>query len=109
MEVSSHERSFYYFIWTNVLALFSPLLGLIFGNVDQDDYFMRNLSIDLQVTTLNVEYRFVPEYPSLHLILVLPPADRVAPGHLFPTQLNDSSAALKWVTLLISRTTLHRL
>jgi acetyl esterase/lipase len=50
---------------------------MVFGNVDQDDYFMRNLSLDLQVTTLNVEYR-------------------VAPGHLFPTQLNDSSAALKW-------------
>ncbi|KAH9074270.1 Alpha/Beta hydrolase protein [Lactarius deliciosus] len=51
--------------------------GMIFGNVDQDDYFMRNLSTELQVTTLNVEYR-------------------VAPGHLFPTQLNDSHAALKW-------------
>ena len=34
--------------------------GLIFGNVDQDDYFMRNLSTELQVTTLNVDYRFVP-------------------------------------------------
>ncbi|KAI9458575.1 Alpha/Beta hydrolase protein [Lactarius psammicola] len=51
--------------------------GLIFGDVDQDDYFMRNLSTELQVTTLNVDYR-------------------VAPGHLFPTQLNDSFAALKW-------------
>ncbi|KAH9027052.1 alpha/beta hydrolase fold-domain-containing protein [Lactarius hengduanensis] len=50
---------------------------MIFGNVDQDDYFMRNLSTELQVTTLNVEYR-------------------VAPDHLFPTQLNDSHAALKW-------------
>ena len=28
-------------------------------------------------------------------------ADRVAPGRLFPTQLDDSSAALKWVTLLL--------
>ncbi|KAH9026196.1 Alpha/Beta hydrolase protein [Lactarius pseudohatsudake] len=51
--------------------------GMVFGNVDQDDYFMRNLSTELQVTTLNVEYR-------------------VAPDHLFPTQLNDSHAALKW-------------
>ena len=57
------------FICTDVLVPFSPLLGLIYGNVDQDDYFMRNLSIDLQVTTLNVEYRSVPEYPSLHPIL----------------------------------------
>ncbi|KAH8987912.1 alpha/beta hydrolase fold-domain-containing protein [Lactarius akahatsu] len=54
-----------------------PFPGMIFGNIDQDDYFMRNLSTELQVTTLNVEYR-------------------VAPDHLFPTQLNDSHAALKW-------------
>jgi hypothetical protein len=46
----------------------SPFPGLIFGNVDQDDYLMRNLSTDLQVTTLNVEYRFVPEYSSLFSI-----------------------------------------
>ena len=57
------------FICTDVLVPFSPLLGLIYGNVDQDDYFMRNLSIDLQVTTLNVEYRSVSEFPSLHPML----------------------------------------
>ena len=57
------------FICTDVLVTFSPLLGLIYGNVDQDDYFMRNLSIDLQVTTLNIEYRSVPEFPSLHPML----------------------------------------
>ena len=57
------------FICTDVLVPFSPLLGLIYGNIDQDDYFMRNLSIDLQVTTLNVEYRSVPEFPSLHPML----------------------------------------
>ncbi|KAF8257598.1 Alpha/Beta hydrolase protein, partial [Lactarius quietus] len=51
--------------------------GLIFGDLDQDDYFLRNLSTDLQVTTLNVDYR-------------------LAPGQPFPTQLNDSFAALKW-------------
>jgi acetyl esterase/lipase len=51
--------------------------GLIFGDVDLDDYFMRNLSTELQVTTLNVDYR-------------------LAPGHLFPVQLNDSFLALKW-------------
>ncbi|KAF8261414.1 Alpha/Beta hydrolase protein [Lactarius quietus] len=51
--------------------------GFIFGSLDQDDYFLRNLSTDLQVTTLNVDYR-------------------LAPGQLFPTQLNDSFAALKW-------------
>lgn len=35
----------------------SPFPGFIFGNVDQDDYYMWNLSIDLQVTTLNAEYQ----------------------------------------------------
>ena len=51
---------FFYLFYADVL--FVSLPGLIFGNVDQDDYFMRNLSVDLQVTTLNVDYRFVLEY-----------------------------------------------
>jgi hypothetical protein len=49
---------------------------MVFGNVDQDDYFMRNLSIDLQVTTLNIEYRFVPEYPSPHFLLGSAPSEQ---------------------------------
>ena len=65
VEVSSHER----FFWFYLDRCICTFLGLIFGNVDQDDYFMRNLSTDLQVTTLNVEYRFVPEYLSRHLLL----------------------------------------
>ena len=68
VEVSSHERSFFLFYLDRCTCLFL-FSGMIFGNVDQDDYFMRNLSIDLQVTTLNVEYRSVPEFPSLHPIL----------------------------------------
>ena len=75
---------FFCFIWTNVLVFFSPLLGLIFGNVDQDDYFMRNLSIDLQVTTLNVEYRFVQEYLSLYLILGSSPSGQTRTGSHVP-------------------------
>ncbi|KAI0266838.1 Alpha/Beta hydrolase protein [Gloeopeniophorella convolvens] len=51
--------------------------GYAFGDVGLDDYFMRNLSTELQVTTLNVEYR-------------------LAPTHTFPTALNDCYAALKW-------------
>jgi len=44
----------------NVLLLSTDeFAGLIFGDVDLDDYFMRNLSTELQVTTLNVDYRFV--------------------------------------------------
>ncbi|KAH9050807.1 Alpha/Beta hydrolase protein [Lactarius vividus] len=57
--------------------------GMIFGNVDQDDYFMRNLSTELQNTLLVY-------------FLGSALAKSVAPGHLFPTQLNDSHAALKW-------------
>ena len=75
---------FFCFIWTNVLVFFSPLLGLIFGNVDQDDYFIRNLSIDLQVTTLNVEYRFVQEYLSLYLILGSSPIGQTRTGPHVP-------------------------
>jgi len=44
----------------NVLLLGTDeFAGLIFGDIDMDDYFMRNLSTELQVTTLNVGYRFV--------------------------------------------------
>ncbi|KAI0266839.1 Alpha/Beta hydrolase protein [Gloeopeniophorella convolvens] len=51
--------------------------GFILGNIGLDDYFLRNLSVDLQVTTLNVEYRVSPEYP-------------------YPTSHSDSWEALKW-------------
>jgi len=51
--------------------------GFIVGDVDLDDHHMRNLSVDLQVTTLNIDYR-------------------LAPDRRWPTQLNDSFAALKW-------------
>jgi hypothetical protein len=57
---------------------------MVFGNVDQDDYFMRNLSIDLQVTTLNVEYRFVPEYPSIHFVLGSAPSEQSRTGSPVP-------------------------
>jgi len=60
-----------------VLLSTDEFAGLMFGDVDLDDYLMRNLSTELQVTTLNVGYR-------------------LAPGHLFPVQLNDSFSALKW-------------
>lgn len=72
--------------------------GLIFGNVDQDDYFMRNLSTELQVTTLNVDYRFVPNRRRfLFFLRAQREMNSLAPGHLFPVQLNDSFSALKWV------------
>jgi hypothetical protein len=57
---------------------------MVFGNVDQDDYFMRNLSLDLQVTTLNVEYRFVPEYLSLHFISGSAPSEQSRTGSPLP-------------------------
>jgi hypothetical protein len=40
------------------------LFLVIFGHLDQDDYFLRNLSVDLQVTTVNVDYRFVSKISS---------------------------------------------
>ncbi|KAI0053262.1 hypothetical protein FA95DRAFT_1601282 [Auriscalpium vulgare] len=52
--------------------------GWIFGDVDQDDYLLRIYSTELQIVTVNVDYRTAPEYT-------------------FPTQWDDSFAALKWV------------
>ncbi|KAL1938393.1 hypothetical protein VTO73DRAFT_11633 [Trametes versicolor] len=51
--------------------------GWSVGSVDIDDYFLRKLTVDLKLTTVNVEYRLAPEHP-------------------FPTAGNDCLAALKW-------------
>ncbi|KAI0053263.1 hypothetical protein FA95DRAFT_1552779 [Auriscalpium vulgare] len=52
--------------------------GWIFGDVDQDDYLLRIYSTELQIVTVNVDYRTAPE-------------------HTFPTPWNDSFTALRWV------------
>ncbi|KAI0057883.1 alpha/beta-hydrolase [Artomyces pyxidatus] len=52
--------------------------GWVVGNIDQDDYFTRVLSVELQATIVNVEYRLAPQNP-------------------FPAGLNDCYAAVKWV------------
>ncbi|KAH9858792.1 Alpha/Beta hydrolase protein [Lenzites betulinus] len=51
--------------------------GFVFGDVDMDDYYLRILTVDLQVAIANVEYRLAPEHP-------------------FPASLNNAYAALKW-------------
>lgn len=51
--------------------------GWTMGSIHMDDYYLRKLCVDLQVSILSVGYRLAPEYP-------------------FPTGLNDSYAALKW-------------
>ncbi|OJT04385.1 AB hydrolase superfamily protein B1A11.02 [Trametes pubescens] len=59
--------------------------GWSVGSIGLDDYFLRKLSVDLKLTTVNVEYRLAPEHP-------------------FPTAVDDCLAALKWVvqnTLLL--------
>jgi len=71
---------------------------------------MRNLSTELQVTTLNVEYRFVPNYRCFHFFLrAQREMNSLAPGHLFPGQLNDSFSALKWVIFYLFGWHVHRL
>ncbi|KAI0266777.1 Alpha/Beta hydrolase protein [Gloeopeniophorella convolvens] len=51
--------------------------GFVVGDVDTSDYSLRNLSTELQVTTLNVDYRLAPE-------------------HQYPVAVDDNYAALKW-------------
>ncbi|KAI0057882.1 hypothetical protein BV25DRAFT_1830628 [Artomyces pyxidatus] len=58
--------------------------GWVAGNLDQDDCLLRSLSIELQATTVNVDYRLAPQYP-------------------FPTGLNDSYAAFKWAASNVDR------
>lgn len=47
------------------------------SNIDQDDFYLRRICVDLQMCILNVDYRLAPEYP-------------------FPTGLDDCYSALKW-------------
>ncbi|OJT12436.1 AB hydrolase superfamily protein B1A11.02 [Trametes pubescens] len=52
--------------------------GWSVGSIDLDDYFLRKVAVDLQLSIVNVDYRLAPEYP-------------------FPTAVTDCLAALKWV------------
>ncbi|KAJ7780577.1 Alpha/Beta hydrolase protein [Mycena maculata] len=48
------------------------------GNVELDDYQLRAICVELQISIVNVEYRLAPEHPH-------------------PTGVNDCYTALKWV------------
>ncbi|KAI0350801.1 hypothetical protein OH77DRAFT_1498899 [Trametes cingulata] len=52
--------------------------GWIVGDIEMDDSLLRTLCVELQMCVVNVEYRLAPEHP-------------------FPTPINDSFAAVKWV------------
>jgi len=47
------------------------------GDIDMDDFWLRNVCVDLQISVLNVDYRLIPEYH-------------------WSTALHDSYAAVKW-------------
>ncbi|KAJ7254394.1 Alpha/Beta hydrolase protein [Mycena haematopus] len=51
--------------------------GWISGDVELDDYQLRAICVELQISIVNVDYRLAPEHPH-------------------PTGLNDSYAAVKW-------------
>ncbi|KAJ7463528.1 Alpha/Beta hydrolase protein [Mycena galericulata] len=51
--------------------------GWMNGNIEFDDYQLRAICVELQISILNVEYRLAPEHPH-------------------PTGLNDCYSALKW-------------
>ncbi|TFY78743.1 hypothetical protein EWM64_g5265 [Hericium alpestre] len=51
--------------------------GWMFGNLDNDDFLLRLVCVELRISVVNIEYR-------------------LAPQHLFPTGLNDCYEGLKW-------------
>lgn len=60
-----------------------------------DDYRLRSICVDLQIAVLNVEYRYAVSDTSCDGLIVL---YRLAPEYPLATILNDSYAALKWVS-----------
>ncbi|KZT34662.1 hypothetical protein SISSUDRAFT_1052459 [Sistotremastrum suecicum HHB10207 ss-3] len=52
--------------------------GFVMGNLEVDDHDNRNLCVNARIVIVSIDYRLAPEYP-------------------FPTQVDDSFAALKWV------------
>ncbi|KAI0644088.1 Alpha/Beta hydrolase protein [Trametes meyenii] len=71
--VSPDEATFPVLVWTHGG-------GFVFGDLNMDDYYLRMITVDLQLAIVSVEYRLAPEHP-------------------FPTSLNDAYAALKWTAL----------
>ncbi|ETW74926.1 Esterase/lipase/thioesterase [Heterobasidion irregulare TC 32-1] len=51
--------------------------GWVAGYAAMDDYLLRHICVEMQISVMNVDYRLAPEFP-------------------FPTGVNDSYAALKW-------------
>ncbi|KAA1470630.1 hypothetical protein DENSPDRAFT_836465 [Dentipellis sp. KUC8613] len=51
--------------------------GWMFGNLDSDDFLLRRICVELQISVVNIEYRLAPQHP-------------------FPVGLNDSYEGLKW-------------
>lgn len=75
-------------------------LGWSVGSVELDDYFLRQLSVDLKLSTVNIEYRYAHDLMLRRGTHSHQPC-RLAPEHPFPTAVNDCLAALKWVSTYI--------
>ncbi|KIK52342.1 hypothetical protein GYMLUDRAFT_49960 [Collybiopsis luxurians FD-317 M1] len=52
--------------------------GFFFGDVGMNDYYLRTVSVDLQISIVNIDYRLAPEHP-------------------FPTGLNDCYSVVKYI------------
>ncbi|KAI0655957.1 Alpha/Beta hydrolase protein [Cubamyces menziesii] len=53
--------------------------GFMHGDLDMEDYYLRIICADVQISIVNVDYRLAPENP-------------------YPAGLNDAYDALKWMT-----------
>ncbi|KAI0330133.1 hypothetical protein GY45DRAFT_1354103 [Cubamyces sp. BRFM 1775] len=58
--------------------------GFMLGDLDMEDYSLRILCVDVQISIVNVDYRLAPENP-------------------YPAALNDAYDALKWMAHNASR------
>ncbi|KAI0329482.1 alpha/beta-hydrolase [Cubamyces sp. BRFM 1775] len=53
--------------------------GFMLGDLDMEDYYLRIICVDMQLSIVNIDYRLAPENP-------------------YPAALNDAYDALKWIS-----------